>query len=89
MSWSVSFIGTPEKICQALDAYSNQVSGYSKDEFERALPSLKTLVSENFGQKNDPPRALSLQASGHGTTVDNKPIYGYCQVKIENIGQIV
>jgi hypothetical protein len=44
MSWSVGFIGKPEKIAEALNAEANKLSGQSKKEFERALPHMTALV---------------------------------------------
>jgi hypothetical protein len=67
MSWSVSFIGTPDKIAAALDAESAKQNGQSKIEFDSALPALKTLLGQNFN--NEPtqgPPMLKLTASGSG-----------------------
>jgi len=82
MSWSVNFIGKPEKVSEALMAQSAQMNGDSKVEYDAALPHLVALVNENFG--NDSP--VKLAASGHGTaggtnpnrylTVTCEPIYG-------------
>jgi len=63
MSWSISFIGKPEKVVEALTAQSAQLSGESKKEYDSALPHLVGLVNENFGT----PYPVKLAASGHGT----------------------
>lgn len=64
MSWSVGFIGKPEKVAEALTAQSDKMSGESKVEYDSALPHLVALVNENFG--SDYP--VKLTAAGHGTT---------------------
>ena len=64
MSWSVQFIGKPEKVSEALQAQSEKMSGESKVEYDSALPHLVALVNENFGY--DYP--VKLLASGHGQT---------------------
>jgi hypothetical protein len=64
MSWSVQFIGKPEKIVEALQKQSETMSGESKVEYDCALPHLVGLVNENFGYDY----AIKLMASGHGMT---------------------
>ena len=48
MSWSVQKIGKPEKVAAALDAYSEVLSGQSKQEYDEALPALKDRVKQVF-----------------------------------------
>lgn len=62
MSWSVQFIGRPEKVIEALQTNSGKLSGESKVEYDSALPHLVGLVKENFGF--DYP--VKITASGHG-----------------------
>jgi hypothetical protein len=64
MSWSIQFIGKPEKVIEALNANSEKMSGESKAEFDSALPHLVGLVNENFGYDY----LVNLTASGHGQT---------------------
>jgi hypothetical protein len=63
MSWSIQFIGKPEKVAEALHANSEKLSGNSKIEYDSALPHLLGLVNENFGF--DFP--VKLAASGSGS----------------------
>jgi hypothetical protein len=72
MSWSVQFIGKPEKVVEALNAQSETMktySGDSKAEFDAALPHLVALVNENFGTGYP----VKLVASGHGVSGGDKP----------------
>lgn len=85
MSWSVTFIGKPENISKALKANSEQLSGYSKEEFDAALPHLEALVSQNFNAKEEYTPVMKLVASGHG----QKDNYGYCVSSIESLGGIL
>lgn len=84
MSWSVSFIGTPDKIVVALENQSGKLSDQSKVEYDSVLPHLIGIVRENFG---DDSAVLHLNANGHGyaekgeqknrnLTVELKRIYG-------------
>jgi len=68
MSWSVQFIGKPEKVAEALNAESVKMSGESKKEYDSALPHLVGLVNENFGT----PYLIKIAASGHGTVYTNR-----------------
>jgi hypothetical protein len=64
MSWSVQFIGKPEKVVEALQKQSTTMNGESKAEYDSALPHLTGLVKENFGYDY----MVNLTASGHGQT---------------------
>lgn len=79
MSWSIHFIGEPEKVTTALTAQSDKLSGASKEEYDAALPHLLGLVGQNFGE---PSPVVSIAASGHGHSSAPKP-YNQCQVKLE------
>ena len=68
MSWSVAFIGKPEKVVEALQKKSETLTGESKKEFDSALPHLVGLVNENFGT----PYLVNLSASGHGTVYTDR-----------------
>lgn len=80
MSWSVSFIGTPEKIVEALEKYGAGLDGQSKKEFDEALPCMIGLVKLNFNAAY-PQLAIAIIANGHSYNG-----YGSCSVKIENAG---
>ena len=68
MSWSISFIGKPEKVVEALQKQSETLTGESKIEYDSALPHLVGLVNENFGT----PYSVKIAASGHGTVYTDR-----------------
>ena len=68
MSWSVQFVGKPEKVAEALTAQSATMNGESKVEYDSALPHLVALVNENFGTGYP----VKLAASGHGTVYTDR-----------------
>lgn len=68
MSWSISFIGKPEKVVEALQKQSETLTGESKKEYDSALSHLIGLVNENFGT----PYPVKIAASGHGTVYTDK-----------------
>ena len=83
MSWSVSFIGKPDKVSEALLEYSTKLSGMSKDEYDAAVNALILLVSQNFG--NDAVM-IKVSASGSGYRNDSTGTdQRSCNVSIENI----
>ena len=82
MSWSIGFIGTPEKIAEAIDKHSEQLHDYSKEEFDDAKEHLKALVKQNFGS---PGSIYKLTASGHGTKIDCKPAHRTLSCQIEGV----
>ena len=61
MPWSVHFIGRPDAIRRALDAYANNLDEASRADFNRAHNILEDLVGLNAGDE-----VLSLNASGGG-----------------------
>jgi hypothetical protein len=83
MSWSVTFIGHPENIVKALQQKSEELDGYSKAEYDLALPHLIGLVKQNFNKIIEP--VIKITASGHGYGTDFEPQYNTCQVSIENL----
>ncbi len=83
MSYSVGFTGKPAKVVEALEAYSNQLSGYSKEEYDKALPHIVGLVSQNFG--NGENTMIECSANGHGQIVDGVPQNSTCQVTIKHV----
>jgi hypothetical protein len=69
MSWSIQFIGKPEKVVEALQKQSETMNGDSKVEYDAALPHLVGIVKENFGFDT----LLKIVASGHGYSTGDKP----------------
>lgn len=83
MSWSVSFFGKPEKVVEALEAYSEILSGVSKDEYVHALPNMVNLVKGNFGNDQE---FVRLSASGHGQfDNDGNPKQGHLNLEITSV----
>jgi len=85
MSWSIQYVGTPDKLVDAMNKYSDSLSGQSKLEFDDALPHLKHLLLQNVGAY-----VFRIVANGHaqfdsaGTKTS-----GYCAVNFEQIGILV
>jgi hypothetical protein len=84
MSWSLVWVGTPEKIIAALDKESDRLTGTSKDEFDKVKPALVSLVQSNYDKTITP--ALKLSASGHAYIENGEPKYSTCNVSLENLG---
>jgi hypothetical protein len=84
MSWSISFIGTPEKIITALQEYSARLGGgQSKVEYDSVLPHLIGLVKDNFSPTTP---LVRISASGYGTaTTDGRQIERQCTVNLERV----
>jgi len=84
MSWSVTMIGLPEKLAEALDAHATILTDQSRVEFDAVLPHLKALVLENFNRfaGSDTP-LVRLEASGHGTVSDGEQKHRTVSVKLE------
>lgn len=85
MSWSVNYIGTPEKILAAMDDLSTKLNGQSKLEFDEALPHLKALVSSNVGSQT----GFWLIANGHATITEGVKTYGYLSVDLKQVGDLL
>jgi hypothetical protein len=79
MSWSANFIGTPEKVKDALQKQSIGLTGQSKEEFDVVLPYLFGIIDQNFN--NDHAPVIKLIASGHGQL----DIQRSCSVNIEQL----
>lgn len=82
MSWSVSCVGTRDAICRHLDEQSTKLTGFSKEEFDAALPHMKGLVNQNIS-KSAPNRLIKLVASGHGSKSGDEITDLNCVVSIE------
>jgi hypothetical protein len=80
MSWSVSLIGTPEKVAAAVEEYGDKLQGQSKVEYQDAAPHLAALVRQNFSTSNI---CVRLDASGSGYTQDGKEVSRTAAVKLE------
>lgn len=98
MSWSITLIGTPDRIGAALDAESLKQQGQSKVEFDAALPGLKCLLASNFDKREGArQRVLKLKANGSGFAQTNttpegsktEEVYRCCAVSLEDIGEIL
>jgi len=92
MSWSIAFIGKPQKVAEALEAESAKMSDQSKIEYDTALPHLVGLVKNNFvdeakyGSKEP---MLKINASGHGNVQNGEQIQRQVSVSIENIYNVL
>lgn len=86
MSWSVLFIGKPEKVVEALKENSEKLSGYSKTEYENALPNMVNLVNQNFGNQN---QLVKIVANGHGMIENGTPKNGTFSIEISQIYGLV
>lgn len=79
MSWSVNYLGTPDKITAALEKQSTTLSGPTKTEFDAALPHLVGLVAQNANAATAP--VLKLDASGSSYSG-----YSSCSVSLQTLG---
>jgi hypothetical protein len=93
MSWSVSYIGTAQKIIDALNDQSEKLQGPSKEEFDSALPHLRGLLAENYAP-NAPLLKLDASGSGYSTRkfdsagidyTDTKEEQRSCTVQLETL----
>ena len=82
MSWSITFIGSPENVSKALHAQSEKMEGQSKKEYDSALPHMVGIVNENFGS-DDP--IVKITAAGHGYASDGEQKQRNCTVSVERI----
>lgn len=85
MSWNITFIGKPENVVKALEEQSTKFSGYSKVEYDAALPHLVGLVKENFNN-NGIDIVVKVDASGHGYAgTDGIDQYRQCKSSVEQL----
>lgn len=82
MSWSITLIGRPEKVVEALNEQSAKMQGQSKVEFDSVLPALITLAQQNFGTEG---WLIKVTGSGHGSTMDGVQIERYCTASVERV----
>lgn len=78
MSWSVSVIGTAEKINQELDRIETELTGDSLAEFQEAKPHLQALIAGNVNSYT----LLQLVANGHASFQEGKKTYGTVNVQL-------
>jgi hypothetical protein len=79
MSWSISYLGEPEKVAAALEEANSGLTDQSKEEWEAAKPHLIALVRMNIGNNT----VVKLNASGSGSKQGGKLISSSCQVTLE------
>ncbi len=89
MSWSVTMMGTPPKVAEALREYANTLTGQSREEYEAAMPHLVALVEQNASPANPHApgyqRLVHLQAGGHGSRdKDGNWVERNCAVTLSN-----
>ena len=82
MSWSISYIGVPDKINAKMEEYSASLTGQSKEEFDEAKPHLQALVAANVPGLVGT-QLIKLDASGHANFTDGKKTYGICSVTVQ------
>lgn len=88
MSFSVSFIGKPDAIKNALAKESDRLTGQSKEEFDAVKPAIETILDQNMNLGGDP-SAFHVEANGHANFTDGVKQYGNCSVKVSRVGILV
>lgn len=83
MSWSVSYIGKPEKIVEALNQHTSSLSGQSLEEYQDALPYLIGIVQQNLNTDYD--LILNFSAGGSGYRADGVYKHKSCTIKLEQM----
>jgi hypothetical protein len=79
MSWSVSFVGKPEKVIAALNADIAKLSDQSLAEYQDVLPHLTGLVEQAAG----PRVCVRLRAAGHATRINGTKTEGHISVSLD------
>jgi hypothetical protein len=88
MSWSISFIGKPEQIINALEDHSRYMgSGQSKEEFDAALPSLIGLLEQNYDRGGQ--MVIELKADGHGLYTIEGKTFSSCNISLRALTGIL
>jgi len=80
MSWSITFIGKPENVANALSEHSAKLDGQSKVEYDSALPHITGLVKENFGNQD---QLVKVTANGHGYATNGEQKQRQCTASVE------
>lgn len=83
MSFSISVIGSPTAVKQALSKYSDALTGISKKEFDAILPALGSLLDQHVDVTHGC-APVWLTASGHATIEQstNTRLFGTCDVNV-------
>lgn len=85
MSYSVSFVGSADKVVDLLTDYSNKTSGQSKIEYDSALPHILAIVKLNSPGITESIAAVKVSAYGHSTTNGEEVVSSSCSVTVERI----
>lgn len=88
MSYSVSYIGNPDKIINALKEYGNTISGQSKQEFNKALRHVIELIKQN-DSKPGPLPIIEVSMSGSKTVYGADKLHSSCHVSIKHIYGVI
>lgn len=83
MSWSISLVGTPEKVAEAVEqhAVASGLTGQSKEEYEEAAPHLAALARQNSAEGAS--ILIQLSASGSAYLKDGKKVNSTCAVELK------
>ena len=74
------FIGKRANVVAALVNNSENLNGESKVEYDDVLPHLVGIVNQNFSDPDFP--IVQITASGHGYSVNGKPVQRECVCNI-------
>lgn len=88
MSWSISFVGTPQNVAAAVEGYAPQLSGGSRAEYEKVAPSIVNLIRQNHANPEAGYVGRLILVRAAGTAAADKagvPLSGTCKVTVENI----
>lgn len=83
MSWSISLLGTPDKVKEKLMAESARLTGLSKQEFDEALPHLTGLVDQIVCDQQPP--LVEFNGNGHASFKEGRKIDGNLSVSIKRL----
>jgi hypothetical protein len=86
--WSIAFVGLPEKVASAVEAYALELSGDNRAEYEKVAPTFASIIRQNHanGGAGYVPRLIVIRASGSAAKdKDGTPLTGTVRVTIENI----
>lgn len=82
MSWSVSLIGKVDKVVEALQKQSTNLSGQSKEEYDQALPHLIALAEGNVQLDG---AVIRITGNGHASINGGVKTDGHLSVNIERV----
>lgn len=84
MSWSNHWVGKPEAVAKAIDAYDKMLIGQSKMEFDSVKEHLKALVLTNSNES-----VIALDAKGHSWESSKGDYLANVEVALKRIGRLV